>query len=308
MKLSIVIPTYNQDTFIEDAINSVLKQSDCEIELIIFDALSTDRTAEIVEKYKGRLTWKREADHGQVDAILQGFKESSGDIIAWLNSDDAYLPGIFTRVVNIFKSDPDLQFIYGDALDIDSRGNILGPNLFTENSVPHRYLYSHNYIVQPTMFLRRTVLNAIAPMREDLLWTMDYEWFGRMYLAGLKGHRLPAFIATNRDYAHTKTNTGGFARYREMLRVHASRSGPVFLTRRAVRIYTLEFIIKIFRNKKYSIQCLENLRQRFITCLDKIFLKTVAPRRENEIIKNYQAEILPRGPTLNEQWDNYSEF
>ena len=304
MKISVIIPSYNQEAFIEDAIKSVLDQEGVEIELMIYDALSTDRTPEIIEKYKDRLTWIRESDRGQVDAINRGFRECSGDILAWINSDDTYLPGVFNSVAESFSSDPDLQFLYGDALDIDNLGNIQGPNLFTENPVSNRYLYSHNFIVQPTMFIRRSVLKLLAPMREDLFWTMDYEWFGRLFLTGMKGRRLSAFIALNRDYADTKTNTGGFARYWEMIRVLASRPGPFFLSRRALRIYTLEFIIKGMRHKQMSIQGLEKMRQRLIIWLDKKFLDLVAPRRQEEIKKKYHEEIVPNGLTYKEQWDN----
>lgn len=305
MKISVIIPTYNQDAYIEDTIKSVLNQEGAEIELLVFDSNSTDRTPEIIEKYKDQLTWTRESDRGMVAAINRGFRECSGDIVAWINSDDTYLPGIFKRVAEAFTADPELHFLYGDALDMDTLGNILGPNLFTENPVSSRYLYSHNFIVQPTIFIRRSVLNSIAPIREDLFWTMDYEWFGRIFLSGMKGRLYPAFIALNRDYANTKTNTGGFARYREMIHVLASRPGPLFLFRRSFRIYTLEFFIKGLRQKLFSISSLEKMRQRLIHWLDMKFLKLVAPRRQAEIIKRFHEEIVPNGLTLKEQWDNY---
>jgi len=305
MKISVIIPTYNQDTFIEDTIKSVLNQKGTEIELLVYDSNSTDRTPEIIEKYKDQLTWIRESDRGMVDAINRGFRECSGDIVAWINSDDSYLPGIFKSVAEAFSSDPELHFLYGDALDMDTLGNIQNPNLFTENPVSNRYLYSHNFIVQPTFFFRRSVLNSIAPIRDDLFWTMDYEWFGRIFLSGMKGQRFPAFIALNRDYSNTKTNTGGFARYREMIHVLASRPGPFFLSRRSLRIYTLEYLIKGLRQKQFSLSNLEEIRQRLINWLDIKFLKWVAPHRQAEIIKSFQEEIVPKGLSLKEQWDNH---
>ena len=75
MKISVIIPTYNQDAFIEDTIKSVLNQEGTEIELLVYDSNSTDRTPEIIEKYKDQLTWIRESDRGMVDAINRGFRD-----------------------------------------------------------------------------------------------------------------------------------------------------------------------------------------------------------------------------------------
>ena len=302
MKISIIIPTYNQGAFIEDTIKSVLNQEGAEVELLVYDSNSTDLTPDIIGKYKDHLRSIRGSDHGMVDAINKGFHECSGEIVAWINSDDSYLPGIFKNVAEAFASDPGLHFLYGDALDMDTFGNILGPNLFTENPVSSRYLYSHNFIVQPTVFIRRSALCSIAPIREDLFWTMDYEWLGRIFLSGMKGRRYPAFFALNRDYANTKTNTGGFSRYREMIHVLISRPGPFFLSRRSLRIYTLEFFIKSLRRKQFSFVTLEKMRQRLIHWLDKIFLNLVAPHRQTEIINNFHEKIVPNGLTLKKQW------
>lgn len=97
------MPTYNQGTFIEEALLSVLCQKDVNSELIVYDALSTDETPKILELFKNRIIWIREKDRGQVDALNRGLKEATGDILAWLNSDDLYLPFAIKNVRETFK-------------------------------------------------------------------------------------------------------------------------------------------------------------------------------------------------------------
>ena len=91
---TIVMPTRNHARWIEQAVRSVLDQDfSGRVELLVFDALSDDGTAEILQRYKDRIAWRRAADRGQVDAINRGLTEARGEIVAWLNSDDYYLPG-----------------------------------------------------------------------------------------------------------------------------------------------------------------------------------------------------------------------
>ncbi len=103
-KISIVTPSYNSAEFIEDCIQSVLKQNYPNFEHIIIDGGSTDGTVEILKKYP-HLKWISEPDEGQSDALNKGFKKAEGDIIGWLNSDDVYLPGTFNKVADILSND-----------------------------------------------------------------------------------------------------------------------------------------------------------------------------------------------------------
>lgn len=305
---TIVMPTRNQARWIDEAVRSVLEQQDAgAVELVVYDALSDDGTAAILERHRGRLVWRREADRGQVDAINRGLREARGEIVAWLNSDDAYLPGALQQVRAAFDADPALDFVYGDVLEIDVAGRILTPNLFTEDCVAERYLFSHNFICQPTLFLRRQVLARLGPVREDLRWFMDYEFFCRFFKAGLSGRRLPYFLAANRDHAATKTNSGGFARWREAMRVHAANRGPSMLTRRSTRIYTLEYIIKSLNAAGWAAPAdlpagHRNWRQRIVDRLNRRLLRSIAPRSHDDIVRRFGAEIAPRGPTVAALW------
>lgn len=297
-RFSIIMPTFNQGHHIRTAVMSVLDQREVTAELIVYDALSSDATAAFLETVRDRITWIREKDRGQVDAVNRGLRAASGELLAWLNSDDAYLPGALARVAAAFRQDPDLDFVYGDALEMDEEGRILTPNLFTEDAVPARYLFNHNYICQPTLFFRKRLLDKTGPLREDLQWTMDYEWLGRFFLAGCTGRRLPFFLAANRDYPQTKTNSGGSARYREMMNVLSSRPGPRMWMRRATWIYSFEAALKALNQSAAGGNALAGLLTKG---LGRFFLPLVQPRSRQEIIERFHAHV--RGKTLAEIWD-----
>src|SRR5688572_28570838 len=130
---TIIMPTRNHARWIETALRSIFDQDEPSLEVLVMDALSTDNTPEILERYRQRIAWHRRKDDGQADAINQGLASARGEIVAWLNSDDTYLPGALRRVQASFTADPSLDFVYGDALEIDEDGTILTPNLYTED-------------------------------------------------------------------------------------------------------------------------------------------------------------------------------
>jgi glycosyltransferase involved in cell wall biosynthesis len=300
------MPTYNQGAFIQTAVESVLQQ-DVDLELLVYDAESSDDTARILEKYYGKLHWIREKDRGMVDAINKGLQAAQGEVIAWLNSDDAYLPGALAQVQQTFQNKPVLDFVYGDALEINRDGRIIAPNVFTEEYNPERYLHSHNYMCQPCVFAHRRLIKQIGPVREDLKWTMDYEWFARFYSVRAKGLRLHRFLAANRDYADTKTNSGGWARYCEMIRVHRMRPGPRMPLRRSFRIYTIEALIKAanaVRDRHAHNTVTAKLWQQGCAWAGHRFVRMVNPREREDIIQRYQQDIAPQGLTIDELWGN----
>lgn len=305
---TILMPTRNHARWIEEAVRSVLDQTfPGRTELIVFDALSNDATPEILKRYEERLIWRRTADGGQVAAINGGIAEARGEIVAWLNSDDVYLPGAFARVQAAFASDPSLDFVYGDVLEIDSDGRILTPNLFTEDCDPKRYFQSHNYICQPTVFFRRQVPARVGLLRSDLRWFMDYEWFSRFFKAGLRGLRLRHFLAANRDHPATKTNSGGLARWREAMRVLAGNPGPLFPFRPCVWNYSLEYVIKSLNAAGWAapptlpIQD-RSLEQKTVDLLNRWLMRLLQPRSFEDIVRRFGTEIEPHGPRVGDLW------
>lgn len=307
-RFSIVMPTRNHARWIETAVCSVLDQGFAgPVEFVVYDALSDDGTAEILRRYQQQLTWRREKDHGQVDAINRGLAAANGEIVAWLNSDDLYLPGALRQVHEAFAADSALDFVYGDALEIDEAGRILTPNLFTEDCAAERYLYSHNFMCQPTVFLRREAVSRIGPLRDDLRWFMDYEWFARLHRAGCRGRRLPHFLAANRDHPSTKTNSGGLARWWEAMRVFAAHPGPLLLRRRSLWIYSLEYVIKSLNAAGWAAPVelpieKRDPRQRTVDLLNAWLMKLVRPRSFHDIAGRYGSMIAPHGANVADLW------
>ncbi len=301
MRISVVMPTRNQARFIRTAVDSVLQQAGEDVELIVQDACSDDGTAEILAGYGTRLHWQCESDRGQVDAIHRGLRRATGDVHAWLNSDDAYLPGALAQVREAFLQDPLLDFVYGDVLEVDKAGRILTPNIATQEPDRARYLYSHNYICQPSLFVRAPVLKKIGEVREDLQWFMDYEWIGRFFQQGLQGRRLRAFLAVNREYLETKTNQGGWKRYRELLSIQRSRPGPLLISRPAVRIYALEWLLKHLAQRRKFGKSPYRLEQKGHALL----WRWVTPREESDIRDRFTREISVHGLTSIDQiWEH----
>src|ERR1043165_6750488 len=114
---SIITPSYNQAAYLEQTIQSVLTQDFLNIEYMVIDGGSTDGSVEIIKKYAERLAyWVSEKDKGQAEAINKGFVRAKGEILAWLNSDDYYLPNTISAVVKRFEENPDAVMIYGDMM------------------------------------------------------------------------------------------------------------------------------------------------------------------------------------------------
>lgn len=306
---SIVMPTYNHGRWIDTALRSIFDQGVSDLEVLVMDSLSTDDTPAILERYAGRITWQRRKDKGQADAINQGLAAAQGEIVAWLNSDDTYLPGAFAQVQAAFAADPSLDFVYGDALEIDHEGTILTPNLFTEDCTRERFLFSHDYICQPTLFVRRAALARVGPLRAELRWFLDYQWLTRFFAAGLRGRRLPHFLAANRDHPQTKTNSGGIARWWEIMGVLAANPGPgpLLPARRCIWIYSLEFVIKTINAAPWgatpdSSTDARKTRAAVLNTLNRWFMKLVSPRSFDDIVQRYHRDVAAHGRTVAELW------
>ena len=308
-RFSIVMPTYNHGRWIDTSLRSIFDQGVSDLEVLVMDSLSTDDTPAILERYVGRITWQRRKDKGQADAINLGLAAAQGEIVAWLNSDDTYLPGAFARVQAAFTADPSLDFVYGDALEIDQEGTILTPNLFTEDCTRERFLFSHDYICQPTLFVRRAALARVGPLRAELRWFLDYQWLTRFFAAGLRGRRLPHFLAANRDHPQTKTNSGGLARWWEIMGVLAANPGPgpLLPARRCIWIYSLEFVIKTINAAPLgatpdSSADARKTRAAILNTLNRWFMKLVRPRSFDDIVQRYHRDVAAHGRTVAELW------
>src|SRR5438105_4503434 len=126
-RISVVTPSYNQGRFLEQCIKSVLDQGYPNLEYIIIDGGSTDESVAVIRKYQDRLaSWVSERDAGQTDAINKGFRRATGEVVAWMNADDFYLPGAFARIAQAYQQSPQASFYFGNGLRVNEAGQEAG--------------------------------------------------------------------------------------------------------------------------------------------------------------------------------------
>ncbi|MEW5975386.1 MAG: glycosyltransferase family 2 protein [Acidobacteriota bacterium] len=208
LRLSIVTPSYNQGPFIEDAVASVLGQDYKCIEYLVIDAESNDETAQIVSRYVSDLTWVREPDRGQADAVNKGFRLSRGEVLGWLNADDVYCPGSFAEVAQRFQDDPDLMLLYGDAEHVDGEGRFL--EKYPTRAFHLESFASHCFICQPACFFRKSLIEAVGFLDIDLQYALDLDLWIRCGLLqrehpSWKFEYLPRVLARSRMHQDNKT-------------------------------------------------------------------------------------------------------
>lgn len=185
-KISIITPSFNQGKFIEETIRSVLLQNYPNLEYIIIDGGSTDNTVEIIKKYEPWLTyWLSEKDDGQTAAINKGLKHVTGQIVAYLNSDDVYLPGAFYHAGNMLNDGRNGKWLVGSC----QMGEHLNDNdLYVKQPYlpdpPWRCLLKEYCLPQPSVFLRKECIDTFGCFDEALHYGMDYDYWCRLVLNG----------------------------------------------------------------------------------------------------------------------------
>jgi glycosyltransferase involved in cell wall biosynthesis len=225
--VSIVTPSYNQAAYLEEALCSVLDQDYPRIEYILVDGGSTDGSREIIERYADRLAWwVSEADRGQTDAINKGFAHAHGQILAWLNSDDTYLPGALSQAVAYLQAHPEAGMVYGDANLIDKAGNMIGK--FPARQTDYRRLRrGYVHIPQQASFFRAELWRQIGPLDPSFYFAMDYDlWVRLARRAPL--HYFPSTWANFRLHGAGKSVVSDDRCWPEMLRVHYREGGTAF--------------------------------------------------------------------------------
>lgn len=226
-RLSIVTPSYNQSQFIEETIRSVLLQGYPNLEYIVIDGGSTDGSIDIIRKYEPWLDyWVSEPDRGQSHAVNKGWAKATGEILAWLNSDDFYLDGTFKRIATEFRISRHLAMLAGECILVDefSRGTVTKK----AGSFDPIALLTGPKPAQPATFFRRSTLESVGPLREDLHYSMDRELAVRIGLRYFPHATLnvPVPLACARVWPGAKTVISGKQATREKIGVIEQFVGP----------------------------------------------------------------------------------
>jgi glycosyltransferase involved in cell wall biosynthesis len=176
------------------------------------DGGSTDTSVEIIKKYKNQLTgWVSEKDKGQADAINKGLCQTKGEIVAWLNSDDFYLPGAIERAVLAFEQNPDAGLVYGNVLSVDAQGKPFRKQTFQPFDLLD--LMSFRIISQPAVFIRRSMLEQVGLLDPSFHCLLDHHlWLRMAHLAPMV--YIPETLAAARYHAEAKNlaRTADFGR------------------------------------------------------------------------------------------------
>jgi glycosyltransferase involved in cell wall biosynthesis len=226
--VSIITPSFNQAQFLEKTIRSVLEQDYPRIEYIIVDGGSTDGSVDVIKKYEDKIAWwVSEQDKGQTDAINKGFNRATGEIFAWLNSDDTYNPQAVGQAVKYLIENRDVAMVYADCNFINEDNKVIGK--FNSAQTDYRRLREgYVHIPQQTMFFRAKYWQELGPLDPSFYFAMDYDLWTRIaskapikYLAGQTW-------ANFRIHTTSKTNVADERGWQEMLRVHYRDGGSFF--------------------------------------------------------------------------------
>jgi glycosyltransferase involved in cell wall biosynthesis len=200
--VSIVTPCFNAARFLETTIQSVLAQDYPRIEYLVMDGGSTDGTLDILRSHAGQLTYVSGPDSGAADAIGKGFAKAGGEILAWLNADDTYLPGAVSRAVEAMAANPDAGAVYGEGSWTGSDGEILGR--YPTASWSPAMFARECCICQPACFMRREAVEAVGALNPVWQASFDYDLWIRLSKRYRFVH-IPECLATSRMHPANKT-------------------------------------------------------------------------------------------------------
>ncbi len=205
-RFAIVTPSYQQARYLRQTMLSVFEQ-EVDYDYVVQDGGSTDGSADLINEYASKLlAWESGPDQGQADAILTGFNKTSGaptDLMAWLNSDDYFLPGALTFVADYFARHPEVDVLYGNRILVDEESQ----------EISRWYLPRHNpevlrlndFVPQETMFWRRRIWDQAGPINPRYNFAMDWDLLLRFQAAGARIVHVPRFLACFRVHSAQKT-------------------------------------------------------------------------------------------------------
>ena len=216
MLITFVIPSYNQSIFIKECLDSILDQGLLKdiFEVIVIDGGSADGTVDILEKHPVVTEWISEPDLGHWDALNKGIQKSHGEWIAWINSDDFYFLGAFSKVLNFINENPDADIVYCDAEEVDENSDKIGDYLV--EPWDYERLIDRCIICQPATIIRKSVFDMHGGLSAKCQVAIDLEYWLRV---GKKVNfvRFPFKLAASRLWAGTKSNNEQLAMQEDAL-------------------------------------------------------------------------------------------
>jgi len=237
-RITVITPSFNQGAYIEETINSVLGQDYPELEYIVMDGGSTDETLDILRRYEDHLTWYSEPDRGQSHALNKGFRRATGDVIAFLNSDDRYEPDALPTVGRYFADYPQAAWLAGRCRNIDHHGQEIRKAITAYKNFWLRFGNYHvlqilNYIAQPATFWRRVVYEEVGDFDESLQYAMDYDYWLRVGQS-FRLHTTDRYLAQFRIHPTSKTGSSASAQFVSELAIvrRYTRSLPLLAAHR----------------------------------------------------------------------------
>lgn len=211
---SISVPARDHVDFLETALRSIDAQR-VDLQLAMLDASDDDRVQQIVAAHRLRVAYGyHHADAGQAAAIQEGWNQTSGDVVGWLNVDDFYFPNALDRVADVFAARPEVDVVFGHAVHASADGDFL--TYFPAIDPDPRSLTQGCTICQPSCFVRRQAMERVGGLDAALHYTMDWDLWLRLYRAGCRFEFLDAPLSVVRVHAATKTMSRTPDRYREI--------------------------------------------------------------------------------------------
>ncbi len=251
---SIVTPSFNQGTYLKACLDSVQSQSESSYEHIIVDNCSSDGSKRILEEYAidSRVRLLIEPDRGQSDAINKGFAMAQGEIICWLNSDDAYFPDTLIKLRKAFD-DPGVKVIFGDVLQVSYAGEhpTRAVARFEDRSDLIRWWSGRIKLHQPAVFFRRVVREKIGFLKEDLHYAMDYEYWWRMS-GEYSFHYLSELLAIQHRQPSSKTMRAWHSVLEEREKIFAPYYSLLHETKAALARESSQALASQFLQQAYS--------------------------------------------------------
>ena len=207
-KITVVTPSYNQAQYLGETITSILDQQYPDLEYLVMDGGSNDGSVEVIKRYAAQIAfWVSEKDRGQSHAINKGFSRATGEIVAWLNSDDCYYPGALLAVGRYFAEHPECSWLICAVDNFLPDGKIQNRVEPAYDSLPALIGRKNYKLHQPGIFWRRSALEKVGLLDESIHYSFDHDYWIRLALAGFQPHCLNLPAARFRLHPTSKTQS-----------------------------------------------------------------------------------------------------